>query len=386
MSSTSSSASLGLCGTQPPQATDEDMLLVRQTSYLISTLQQRPMKQIIPYAEHLHMLSERLETLSQSLVANQAHVQAPQNSEGSTLDQPTSAYDHLSDAAISTHQENLNRPGRLGNETVPSPSSSLLPFQCHSSVQELPPTAITLPRSSLNHAVSLGDRSLRYNQSAAEALNSATRQIPALENVVQRIISLPTSRPSWLQQDTRIAHLQPVSYLAKRKSSHAIPTHDRLLLMFSCYSLAQDFRCFERAKGWKPKEDQIIARILRHQDPATQSIGKHSQHFLCSYSALSADREKVDSGLRLGTKLRVMDAITNTLQIGCGLSLLFGYEHQKLSRLNYNVFPAIMQILEGSEEQRKILRRFSDTTGSWLTKTRAQYHQIYGMISQKHHF
>ena len=301
--------------TQAKHILDTDLAMILQVTVLIDLIQKRPVERIAAYSEEFRVLSDRFESLSR----------------------------------------------RLGVQSKGSHDDSGIAEQ--QLVRTVEPALV--------------GKTLRYRQAAIEALQCAIRSIPSVLKAITAISHAANTERHWLEQDLRIAHLHPIQRLRKHRDSQAVLAHDRLLLILSCHSLAQDFQCFENSNGWVPKEDQLVERISGGHNPSTQSIGKHLQNFLSSHSTLPADREKMDAGVRFGTKLRVLDAMTNASGIGPGLSLLLGFEYQKFSRLSYNAFAALKQSLEDNEEQRRAIQEISETVGSWFQNCLVHYHQLY---------
>ena len=348
--------SYGFSCIESQSALDNDQAMIREVTSLILKIKDHPIERIAPFAEHIHFLSGHLETLLQRLDDSMDSVQLPRTSE---------------DALICCPVSTMLNPSTTTTSSPSAPiSESRQSLAPHHNKQQL----------CSNAAPGVNVKTIHYKQSVTEALHCAVKNIVTVEKAVVTIGAISKPDRPWFEQDKRIAHLQAIAILQKRKRTPLVLPQDRLLLILSCQSLAQDFQYFEKKSGWVPKEDQLIERILSGQDPSSQSIGKHFQNFLASHTALPTDREQLDAGLRLGTKLRVIDAVTKSLGLGSGLALLLGYEYHKVSRLSYGAFPILKHALEFNEVQRKAIYHFSETIGPWLQDNQARYHEVYGRL------
>jgi len=224
-------------------------------------------------------------------------------------------------------------------------------------------------------------------------LRAKSRQISAMEalcaaadNVSQLGLMIRSTfqKLDWFTCDERIAHLGPIFSLQKCKIPTKAGIFERLQLTCSCQSFAKDFRSFEKNNGWTPKQDVLVKRILQGSDTASHRIGKHLQNFISSQPSLAAHREKLDAGLRLGTKLQVIEEIGRSLGLGSGLALLMGYECHKVSRLTYKDFHLIKAYLENDGGRFKAIREFSLEFSSWWSGCQQRYHEIYSMFDIKY--
>ena len=212
--------------------------------------------------------------------------------------------------------------------------------------------------------------------SAAHAIRAASITAVSLGAIIRDVFTLQPE--FWIEanSDPRNAHLQPILYLQKAAALSKSEARDRLLLTCSCHSLARDFQSFEQSQGWVPQHDSMLRRIQSGHEPAVQQHGKHHQKFLSLLTGQQRmDRDKLDAGLRLGKKMRLVEAIGEELQLGFGLGVLLGYECHKLSRLSYRELSTFARSLQSQDaEVLQPIRSFCNESTVWWKGVVDRYH------------
>ncbi len=212
--------------------------------------------------------------------------------------------------------------------------------------------------------------------SAAQAIKAASITAVSLGATFWDVFTLP--QDFWVEAnaDPRNAHLQPILYLQKATALTKSEARDRLLLTCACHSLARDFQSFEQSQGWISQHDSLLHRIQSGHEPAAQQHGKHHQKFLSLLKGQqNMDKDKLDAGLRLGTKMRLVEAIGEELQLGFGLGVLLGYECHKLSRLSYRELSSIARCLQSQDaEVLQPIRSFCTEFSVWWNVVVDRYH------------
>ena len=179
----------------------------------------------------------------------------------------------------------------------------------------------------------------------------------------------------------RDLHIQNILAFQKRKTSSTSHSQEKILLICACKSIAQDFYDFETYRGWEAKRDRIARRLLRGEDPSIQTISKHLRHYLTSQSATQAYRVKLDAALRLGIKLEVVDFIGQAAGFGGCLSLLFGFQCAKFTRLSYAAFGLLRNTLESDSTLYTAITRFGETVGNRWFQCQQFYYQRFRKIT-----
>jgi len=221
------------------------------------------------------------------------------------------------------------------------------------------------------HTVSRSQHSKVHVQ---QLVSSAAARFACQRRSLQQLSNNPFT---WFHKDERFQHLQSIFIFEQRQRAYRVTLKERLLLICSCMSLAQEFRDYESRNGWIPKQEALISAILREESPSVQQIGKHFQSFQAAINLTAEDYRKVDAGVRLGTKLKVLDAIGKFSGVGTCLPLALGFEVSKLSRLSYNDFVHFWTVLS-TEEAGRSIRRSSAELEPWWVRCRTTYDETFG--------
>ncbi|THX46587.1 hypothetical protein D6D11_06791 [Aureobasidium pullulans] len=209
-----------------------------------------------------------------------------------------------------------------------------------------------------------------------------TSAIAQFEPYIPELLSIQVQTPDLLIQDPRIMHLHPILALQCKRKARSIKLYDRLLLVCSCMSLADDFHAFEKSRGWSSKQEILIAGFLSDCVPAIQKIGKHLRSFLATMNTNVVDERRLDAGVRLGTKLNVIEAISSRYGLGSSLTLVLGFEISKLSRLSYKALTALKAPSALDEGIDSILSS-SEGFGLWWSEFRRSYSSRFANIRSK---
>nr|POE94479.1 hypothetical protein CFP56_16719 [Quercus suber] len=211
---------------------------------------------------------------------------------------------------------------------------------------------VPTPRLSRNpEHISSNDKVHRSRHVSADAvLLTAKSSAVSLGNLLEQesnflaVLLLPE------QCDWRLAHLQPIFLLQRTGGSLRSKAEDRIFLLCSCLSLAREFQTYEESLGQISRHDTSICRILSGEDVAIQQNGKHFQGFLTTLKHQAVHKGKFDAGLRLGIKLSLIETIGAKLGIGSGLSLVAGYECNKLARMSYREITRLFILLKNNHD------------------------------------
>ena len=312
---------------------DEEATLIQNAVQLVERIIQRPIDRLLPHADNIRRL----------------------NLAAASLYQPLAYYSRLSCE---------------GHETA----IVLNPTEFTGSVVTFLPPAT--PNAMLTRPLKTVKSRLI---SASDALSAAHKTAGYLGATILEHFIL--DEQNWLETacDQRTSHLQPIFNLQKAVASVRSDARDRLLLACSCHSLARDFQLFEQSRGWTSKEELITQRLLEGSDPAIHQYAKHHQNFLAWLNRNDIHRDKLDAGLRLGTKLRVIEVLGQESQLGCGLSLLLGFECHKLSRLPYRELSIITQHLRNRAAALELRTvNFCNQFNAWWRDVNNRYHALYG--------
>ena len=192
---------------------------------------------------------------------------------------------------------------------------------------------------------------VRQEEAVAKLLATATKYIP---NIIEALWHISDEFDSYCDLTPRMLHIQNILMLQQRKPSQSASSREKILLLCACKSLAQDFYEFEKRGGWKPKLDQVAARILRGEEPCIQTIGKHLKHYVAAQTCgFLTQYDNLDAAIRFGMKLQVVDVVEESLGFGSCLSLLLGFECAKLTRLSDNSLESLRKTLRTDEPLRK---------------------------------
>lgn len=213
-------------------------------------------------------------------------------------------------------------------------------------------------------------------QAAFKTLDLAFSSMTRLQEAIQTI---ETQAVHWLNQDHRIAHLQPLSYL-QTKASGRVRAHDRILLVLAGLSIAEDFRAFEENNGWVPKEDKLVEAIQRGDAPQIQKMANHVDNFVASMSGI--DTEKLKTGLNFGMRLLVIMNICSCPEIAEGLALLLGFECNQLLRLSYRNFGTLKYLME-NEPRFADRRAHARHLSGWFRDQRRKYNELYRSLQDR---
>lgn len=311
---------------------DDEAVLIRDALRLAERIRRCPIERLIPHSQDISVLCSTTN-----------HV-----------------YESVSDRATTSGRQPSPRRLRLGTPSYP--------------------TALTSTPSSAKASSAIRSRQI----SAAQAMRAASVTAISLGATIRDVLTLQPEL--WVEEnsDPRNAHLQPILYLQKAAALTKSEARDRLLLTCSCHSLARDFQSFEQSQGWIPQHDSLLRRIQSGHEPAVQQHGKHRQKFLSRLKGQqNMDRYKLDAGLRLGTKIRLVEAIGEELQLGFGLGVLLGYECHKLSRLSYRELSSVARSLQSQDaEVLQPIRSFCNEFSVCWKGVVDRYHNNFGKWSQ----
>jgi hypothetical protein len=216
--------------------------------------------------------------------------------------------------------------------------------------------------------------------SAARALQAACDIAPVLAETIRKQIVTQLEKWCELPSDPRTCHLQPILSFQNDKSQSSVDSTDRIFLATSCQSLASDFAAFEQNHGWVSKHNVLLSQLLAGDSIAVQRHGHHHGNFFSSLGDLGCHREKFDAGLRLGTKMRIIQSCAEAAGVGSTLGLLLGYECQSLGRLPYREFSELLLLLQGPRGALQPIIDFSNEFDEWWLQFSNHYHAIHGKI------
>lgn len=200
-------------------------------------------------------------------------------------------------------------------------------------------------------------------------VRSAAVHFDAAKHHLMRLACQPFD---WFTRDQRLTHLQPIFALQHSRKARHIDLKDRVLLLCSCMSLANQFRDFEKTQGWASKQDILIESLLKGRDPAVQKIGKHLQSFLCTFGTATVDCSRLDAGVRLGTKLNVAQAIAKANGLSSAVPLILGFEISRLARLPYGALAELPGALASTSTGRRAAT-LAQVLSSWWSNCGAAY-------------
>lgn len=308
----------------------QDSRLLAGLLHGIEDLAKRPADALLPYEDQIAALSTQLQRLEANVNAHARRASLP------LLEPFVSPLDryHFTDSLEPDFGAcpELN-PGSISNSSSVSMSSG----------------NDTNPTTTISHLVS----------SAFVHFRSASPRLRKLQ-------SIPFDR--WFAQDERLVHLRPIFNMQKNRMSRASDPKERLLLINSCMSLADEFRDFEVERGWSAKQDILTDCIIHNQPLAVQKIGKHSQEFVHSLKLSNRmdvsdlDDRRLDAGLRLGTKLNVVRQVGKACGYGSVLALLMAFELSKLSRLPYHALKYLRSVccFSNTESIEEVTKEFDE--------------------------
>lgn len=203
-------------------------------------------------------------------------------------------------------------------------------------------------------------------------LDAAIDSIPRIHAATERF-EIPASN---IPVNHRLLHVQNILTLQKRRLSISEASPERVLAICACRSLAMDFHEFERQLGVRPKEDILLERITQSADMHIQTIDKNLSQFLAAkFPGQEVNSTKLESALRLGIKLGLIDSIGRRVNIDC-LGLLVGFECAKLTRLPFYALSRLEAELTGADIYGRI-RDFDVSMREWWSNCQHEYHARY---------
>jgi hypothetical protein len=115
----------------------------------------------------------------------------------------------------------------------------------------------------------------------------------------------------------------------------------------SCHSLAVDFTIFEQNHEWSSKHQVLLSQLLGRKPITVQRHGHHYGRFFSSLGDVGCYRDKFEAGLRLGTRMRIVQACAEVTGMGSTLGLILAYECRSLRRLPYSEFLELLNYCRG---------------------------------------
>ena len=177
----------------------------------------------------------------------------------------------------------------------------------------------------------------------------------------------------------RTLHVQNILTFQKRRLKGLLASREKVVLICACLSLAKDFYAFENHGGWRPKVDQIVARIMQGEKPRVQTIGKHLKQYLASGRHVAPSlRARLDAALRLGIKLQVAEIVGQASGHDRSLSLLLGFECARFTRMSYDSFIQLRDKLQKEGPIRESILDLSRTVNERWARACDEYHLRFG--------
>ncbi|CZT15398.1 uncharacterized protein RCC_12346 [Ramularia collo-cygni] len=263
---------------------------------------------------------------------------------------------------------------RLALQVQERPVSSLLPY--YDRIERLFYTTDQLRRSVTRATFPATLKTPRSRViNARSVLLAACATAPSLTQMIRQHFRIEGHEWYRSSGDLHSVHLQHILAFQKLKSPDRVDTRDRLLLICSSHSLAMDFDTYERSQGFQSKHQELLDRLLNSQDLAIQQQSRNHRDFLATLAGVELENDKFDAGLRLGSKLRLIQACGITTGVGPALEILLGFECQKLSRLPYRELPTLLNLLR--DEIPRAIAEFCSEFNSWWTSVSDHYHILY---------
>lgn len=182
----------------------------------------------------------------------------------------------------------------------------------------------------------------------------------------------------WFALDARLLHLNYITTVGRTRRLRAIELNERLLLLCSCMSFATEFSEFERRHGWYAKEDLLYDSLSHGISPGVQRLKKHTKGFFDELRIPKAEEQKLDMGLRLGTKLNVIEKIGRSCGLGSFLSLLLGFELSRAFRLPYDSIVGLVASITEQPDVFEPIRKLADAYSRWWEECQAEYAVRFG--------
>ncbi|KAF2167595.1 hypothetical protein M409DRAFT_54184 [Zasmidium cellare ATCC 36951] len=256
---------------------------------------------------------------------------------------------------------------KLNNEAADSTSLSESPFGAASrrtspiktTIQDLPELAAPI---CLTHA---------SNTEIHQIFHQAWTHFCSSQARFEQLKSCSTF--GWFDKDVCLLHLSYISSLNQHRRFRELELSERLLLLCSCMSFAAEFRDFERRNGWIAKEDSLLSSLLEGVSPAVQRIKKNTKAFYDELGISRAEEGKVATGLRLGTKLNVVERIGRQHGFSAFLSLLLVFELARIYRIRYDSLLNLIPSLRDGSEAFAPIRLLAGEYGPWWEACQSRY-------------
>ena len=229
----------------------------------------------------------------------------------------------------------------------------------------------------------------RTRKKRGSALRHCNAAHEALEVVLERATPSLTATtdpfPSLVWDDFEDKgddfHLQLLLLLQNKIRHPGTDLKTQLLFICSTLALARNYQDFQKSAVRQGGKSEVIKRMASCKSSSSGRCSSDSSHFsqfIASRASNSAEKEVLSAALRFGTKLQVVDAISKSLDLGAGLTLLFGYEYLKLSKLSYRAIAALRQVLGQEEETFAKIKALANQLGVAWTEFVKRFSEVLG--------
>lgn len=199
-----------------------------------------------------------------------------------------------------------------------------------------------------------------------ESVTGLEEVIKGLRNKRQRPVDCP---------EPRVEHVRKILAIEDRRLSAAVGGHDRIKFICACLSLAKDFELYRRQRLDQPKTEKSSECLPMNADYSISDDELYDAFVATQAPVNGTEKRVLNAAVRFGTKLRIVDAIGRSLDLGPGFALLCAYDYFNLSALPHRAFPVLRQELDQSWAVCNGIKSFSSTIQNWWQRYLDSYEQ-----------